>query len=50
MSCIKNEVDVDCGESYVKSGDLYACGKCANSVIVGFGKMYRRRKEELQTA
>lgn len=40
MLCLKNEVRVDCGNGYVKSGDKYACPKCKMSVVVGFGDMW----------
>ena len=41
MDCEKNEVDVDCGNGYVKSGDRFRCSRCKAGVIVGFGKMYK---------
>jgi primosomal protein N' len=41
MSCSKNEVRVDCGHGYVKSGDEYTCPSCNIRVIVGFGSMWQ---------
>ena len=41
MDCEKNEVFVDCGHGYVKSGDLFRCHQCWAGVIVGFGKMHK---------
>ena len=41
MECEKNEVSVDCGNGYVKSGDRFRCSRCKAGVIVGFGKMYK---------
>ena len=40
MICSKNEVRVDCGNGYVKSGDEYTCSSCETRVIVGFGRMW----------
>jgi primosomal protein N' len=41
MSCSKNEVRVDCGHGFVKSGDEYACPSCETRVIVGFGSIWK---------
>jgi primosomal protein N' len=41
MLCSKNEVRVDCGNGYVKSGDEYACPSCETRVIVGFGSTWQ---------
>ena len=40
MICEKNEVDVDCGNGYVKSGDRFRCSQWGAGVIVGFGKIH----------
>jgi hypothetical protein len=40
MICEKNEVFVDCGHGYVKSGDRFRCSRCKAGVIVGFGKIH----------
>jgi|19_taG_2_1085344.scaffolds.fasta_scaffold26739_2 hypothetical protein len=40
MTCDKNEVEIDCGHGYVKSGDRYRCVTCGITVITGFGKTY----------
>ena len=42
MDCEKNEVFVDCGNGYVKSGDRFRCRRCGAGVIVGFGKIHFR--------
>ncbi len=41
MSCSQNEVRVDCGHGYVKSGDEYTCPSCGTRVIVGFGSTWK---------
>ena len=41
MECDENEVFIDCGNGYVKSGDRFRCSRCQAGVIVGFGKMHR---------
>tara|TARA_Y100000034_G_C6729717_1_gene323222 strand:- start:556 stop:765 length:210 start_codon:yes stop_codon:yes gene_type:complete len=41
MLCSKNEVRVDCGHGFVKSGDEYTCSECKIRVIVGFGSIWK---------
>ena len=43
MTCSKNEVDVDCGHGYIKSGDEYTCPECKTRVIVGFGSIWQHK-------
>lgn len=52
MTCDKNEVEVDIGEGFVKSGDRYKCHECGATVIVGFGLPYEKTSfpEENDTA
>lgn len=49
MLCSKNEVRVDCGNGYVKSGDEYACPQCQVGVIVGFGSMWQPKSKTYWT-
>ena len=40
MLCSENDVQVNCGDGYVKCGDEYACPECQTRVIIGFGSMW----------
>ena len=46
MQCSKNEVLVDAGGGYIKSGDQYTCPVCDYSVIMGFGEIYQARSQQ----
>jgi hypothetical protein len=48
MLCAKNEVRVDCGGGYVKSGDEYTCPSCETRVIVGFGNMWQPTPQDIE--
>ena len=48
MLCAKNEVRVDCGGGYVKSGDEYACPDCKTRVIIGFGSMWQPTPQDIE--
>jgi uncharacterized membrane protein len=48
MTCSKNEVRVDCGDGYVKSGDEYTCPSCEIRVIVGFGSMWQPTPQDIE--
>jgi primosomal protein N' len=41
MTCVKNEVRVHCGHGYMKSGDEYSCPDCEQTVITGFGSIWK---------
>jgi hypothetical protein len=40
MVCNKNDIQVDCGNGYVKNGDQYECPECYYKVITGFGNLW----------